>query len=134
VFGQSKDGPWVLTRSEAEELLTASRQSEEPAGVAGAGSPVEPYFDTGHFTKYENDTYYFGETADASTWFRTYQELLDMLAARAAPAESEDEPEDEPLGELAEALAELFEAVPEAAGLPPEELYEAIMRGASGRG
>ncbi len=127
VFGRSKDGPWVLTRSQAERLLIASPQP--PAAAVGAASPIEPYFDTGHFTKYQNDAYFFGESADTGTWHRTYQELLDTLAERERPAEDEDED----LDELADALAELFEAIPEAADMPTDELYEAIMRGAQKR-
>ena len=85
VFGQSKDGPWVLTRSEAEGLLAVARQS--PAqGASGAGHPIEPYHDTGHFTKYDNGTYFFGATADTETWYATYQELLDAIAVRAVSA------------------------------------------------
>ncbi|HEY2575276.1 MAG TPA: hypothetical protein VGI74_03105 [Streptosporangiaceae bacterium] len=113
VFGRSKDGPWVLTREQAGQLLATSPQSQLPAG---AGSPIEPYFGTGHFTKYDNGTYFFGQTADTATWYRTYQELLDALAARAAPAAGG-----------AEALQKLLEAVPEARGLSEQELADAII-------
>ncbi len=82
VFGQSKDGPWKLTRSRAEQLLAEARRSQAPTGVTGAGSPVEPYFDTGHFTRFDNNAYTFGETAGTRTWYSTYADLLDAVAAR----------------------------------------------------
>lgn len=82
VFGRGKDGPWVLTRAQAEEVLAVARRSKAPGGVAAAGNPVEPYFDTGHFTKYQDGTYYFGETRDAATWFPSYQDLLNAIARR----------------------------------------------------
>jgi hypothetical protein len=86
VFGQSRYGPWILDQSQAADLLADKQTS---GGVAAEDSPVEPYFDTGHFTKYDNDVYYFGETADTTTWYPTYQELLDALAARTTPAAQE---------------------------------------------
>lgn len=114
VFGRSKDGPWVLTRQQAEQLLVTSRQSS--GGATGAGGSVEPYFSTGHFTKYDNGSYFFGATADTATWYPTYQELLDSLAGRATPA-----------ADGAEALRRLLEAVPEARGLTEQELADAII-------
>lgn len=116
VFGRSKDGPWVLTRQQAEQLLVTSRQSQSPGGATGAGSSIEPYFGTGHFTKYDNGRYFFGATADTATWYATYQELLDSLAGRATPAAG-----------AAEALQRLLEAVPEARGLSEQELADAII-------
>jgi len=123
IFARSKDGPWTLTRAEAADLLTTTRQA------IGVSDPIEPYFTTGHYTRYHNGTYTYGETRDAATWHPTYQQLLDTIAARTAPRATEDGE----LDELAEALVQLFDAVPEAADMPTDELYEAIMRGAAGR-
>jgi ppGpp synthetase/RelA/SpoT-type nucleotidyltranferase len=82
VFGRSRNGPWNLDQSQAADLLAVTRhQAQESGSVAGKGSPIEPYYETGHFTKYENGTYYFGQTATTTTWYRSYQELLDALAA-----------------------------------------------------
>jgi hypothetical protein len=123
VFGRSKYGPWTLTRSQAQKALDEYRRSQGPGGVAGAGRPIEPYYDTGHFTRYGNGTYTFGESANATTWYSTYAELLDALAARTAPAVTTAE---------AEALRKLLEAVPEARDLSADDLAEAIAAGMTG--
>jgi ppGpp synthetase/RelA/SpoT-type nucleotidyltranferase len=85
VFGESRYGPWSLDQSQAADLL-ADKDRQARAGVAGQGSSIEPYFDTGYFTKYQSDTYYFGETAGTTTWYSSYQELLDALTARTTLA------------------------------------------------
>jgi hypothetical protein len=87
VFGPSKDGPWNMDRAQAAARLAESRRSQAAGGVTGEGSRIEPYYDTGHFTKYDNDTYYFGETRDTAAWFPAYQDLLNAIAQRdAVPA------------------------------------------------
>lgn len=92
IFGRSKDGPWTLTRSQAEHLLIESRQSPASGGVAASGSSIEPYYDTGHFTRYANGVYTYGETADAASWYATYDELLTAIGA---DRDDEDQAEDD---------------------------------------
>lgn len=119
VFGRSKDGPWVLSRAQAAEVLAASRRSQPAAGAVGVGNPVEPYFDTGHFTKYQNGSYLFGETAETATWYPTYQELLNTIASRA------------PHEEIRDLLEGIFDKVPAAIGMDLDVLFEAIREGLS---
>jgi hypothetical protein len=83
VFGLSKYGPWNLTQAQATSKLAESRQSQA-SGVAGEDSPAEPYYNTGHFTKYHNGTHYFGEASDATIWYPAYQDLLTAIAQRGA--------------------------------------------------
>ncbi len=84
-FGESADA--TFWHGSYQELLDAIAATSEPQPTGTAkvavGDDVEPYFDTGHFTKYANDTYYFGETRDTGTWHGTYQELLDAISLRA---------------------------------------------------
>lgn len=127
VFGEGKDGPWILDRAQAEQLLAAAGQSPAGAGVAAAGSPIEPYFDTGHFTRYEDGAYLFGETAAPDRWYGTYEELLDALSARDAVSRRRDSADD-----ADRVLQALFDQVPAAAAMSLDDLFEAIHDGLSG--
>ncbi len=118
VFGRSKYGPWALTRSQAERLLAESGPPQT-RGVAGTGSAIEPYYDTGHFTRYDNGTYAFGATADTDAWHATYQDLLDALAAPGS-IEGASDP-----------LEGIFDKVPGAISMSLEDLFEAIQEGLS---
>lgn len=91
VFGLSRYGPWNLDRAQAARLLAQSRQDQAPGGVTGTGSPIEPYYDTGHYTKYDNGAYYYGKTADATTWYPSYQQLLDTIDGAAAADEANED-------------------------------------------
>ena len=120
VFGRSRYGPWNLDRAQATRLLAQPRQAQAPSGVTGQGNPIEPYYDTGHYTKYDNGTYYYGKTRDATTWYPTYQQLLDTLAgaetttATAAPEQEADR----------DALIELMLQNPHLISASPGEVRE----------
>ena len=97
-FGETEDATvWYPTYQQLLDAI-AARTGAQVEG-RGTGRNVEPYLETGYFTKYANDQYTFGETEDATVWYPTYQQLLDAIAARteaqatgAKPAEAPTSP------------------------------------------